>query len=43
VTVFKGGRRSRSGARTGLGSNFAGLAAYLQQGPREQPELDRVA
>jgi hypothetical protein len=34
MTVFNGGRKSSSGARTGLGSNFGGLVNYLEQGPR---------
>ncbi len=43
MTVFKGGRRSSTGQRTGLGSSFGGLARYLERGPRNAPDLDRVA
>jgi hypothetical protein len=43
VIVFKGGARSSKGARTGLGKSFGGLVAYLERGPREHPDLDRVA
>jgi Relaxase/Mobilisation nuclease domain len=42
MTFFKGGRRSRSGARTGLGKSFAGLVNYLEQGPRDNLNLERV-
>ena len=43
MIVFKGGRRSRSGARTGLGTSFGGLVSYLRLGSREAPRPDRVA
>jgi len=42
VTVFKGGSLSASGNRTGLGAGFGGLADYLANGPRADPNLDRV-
>jgi hypothetical protein len=42
VTTFKGGRLSKTGQRTGLGSSFTGLAAYLERGPKSAPNLDRV-
>ena len=42
MIVFKGGSRSRSGARTGLGASFGGLTSYLQKGPRENLNLERV-
>lgn len=43
MTVFKGGRRSSTGQRTGLGSGFGGLARYLERGPQSAPDLERVA
>src|SRR6202166_518256 len=43
MTTFKGGRKSRTGARTGLGRSFAGLIRYLQQGHRDRPDPARVA
>jgi hypothetical protein len=43
VIVFKGGGRSASGARTGLGKSFGGLVSYLKLGSREAPRPDRVA
>ena len=43
MIVFKGGRRSASGARTGLGTSFGGLAAYLAKGSRDALNPDRVA
>jgi hypothetical protein len=42
MTTFKGGRISSSGARTGLGHDFGGLVRYLQQGPRDHLNPDRV-
>ncbi|HXO41757.1 MAG TPA: relaxase/mobilization nuclease domain-containing protein, partial [Thermoanaerobaculia bacterium] len=42
MTTFKGGRLSKTGQRTGLGSSFTGLAAYLERGPKSAPSLDRV-
>jgi len=42
VTTFKGGRRSKSGARTGLGSSFVGLIDYLEKGARDHPNPARV-
>ncbi len=43
MTTFKGGRKSGTGARTGLGRSFGGLIRYLQQGHRDRPDLARVA
>ncbi|HEV3459847.1 MAG TPA: AAA family ATPase [Thermoanaerobaculia bacterium] len=43
MIVFKGGGRSASGARTGLGKGFGGLVGYLTRGSREAPNPDRVA
>jgi hypothetical protein len=43
MIVFKGGGRTASGARTGLGSGFRGLLAYLEAGSRERPDQERVA
>jgi Ti-type conjugative transfer relaxase TraA len=43
MTTFKGGRKSSTGARTGLGRSFTGLIRYLQQGPRDRPNPNRVA
>jgi hypothetical protein len=43
VIAFKGGRISAGGKRTGLGTGFGGLIAYLQKGSKEEPALDRVA
>jgi Ti-type conjugative transfer relaxase TraA len=43
VIVFKGGGRSSGGNRTGLGTGFGGLAAYLKQGSLEALNPDRVA
>src|SRR5579864_699816 len=43
MIVFKGGRRSASGARTGLLKSFGGLIAYLTQGSRDTLNPDRVA
>ena len=43
MTTFKGGRKSGTGARTGLGRSFGGLIRYLQQGHRDHPDLARVA
>jgi Ti-type conjugative transfer relaxase TraA len=43
VIVFKGGGRSRSGHRTGLGKGFGGLVRYLTHGSREALNPDRVA
>jgi Ti-type conjugative transfer relaxase TraA len=42
MTVFKGGALSDHGKRTGLGGSFAGLAAYLERGPKASPNLERV-
>jgi Ti-type conjugative transfer relaxase TraA len=42
MTPFKGGRKSKSGRRTGLGSSFVGLVDYLEKGSREHPNLERV-
>ncbi len=45
MIVFKGGRRSASGARTGLLKSFGGLITYLTKGSRDRDALnpDRVA
>jgi Ti-type conjugative transfer relaxase TraA len=43
VMAFKGGSRSRSGARTGLGKDFAELVDYLCRGSRGRLDPDRVA
>jgi hypothetical protein len=43
VITFKGGRKSSTGARTGLGHSFGGLVRYLQQGRATNPNPDRVA
>jgi Ti-type conjugative transfer relaxase TraA len=43
VIVFKGGRLSKSGKRTGLGKSFRGLVSYLTEGPRTRLNPDRVA
>jgi Ti-type conjugative transfer relaxase TraA len=43
MTTFKGGRKSSTGARTGLGRSFTGVVRYLQQGPRDRPNPARVA
>jgi len=43
MIVFKGGRRSVSGARTGLLKSFAGLITYLTEGSRYALNPDRVA
>jgi Ti-type conjugative transfer relaxase TraA len=43
VTTFKGGRKSSTGHRTGLGRSFGGLVSYLQRGPRDHPNPARVA
>jgi Ti-type conjugative transfer relaxase TraA len=43
MIVFKGGRRSAGGARTGLLKSFGGLIAYLTEGPRDALNPDRVA
>lgn len=43
MIVFKGGRRSASGARTGLLKTFGRLIAYLTEGPRDALNPDRVA
>jgi AAA domain/Relaxase/Mobilisation nuclease domain len=43
MIVFKGGRRSVSGARTGLLKSFVGLITYLTEGPRYALNPDRVA
>jgi relaxase-like protein len=43
MIVFKGGRRSASGARTGLLKSFGGLIAYLTEGSRDALNPDRVA
>jgi len=43
MTTFKGGRKSSTGARTGLGSGFGGLISYLQQGHRDHLDPARVA
>jgi hypothetical protein len=42
VIVFKGGKRSASGARTGLGKSFGGLTDYLEKGARDNPNPERV-
>src|ERR1700688_474465 len=43
MIVFKGGRRSASGARTGLLRSFGGLIAYLTTGSLDALNPDRVA
>ena len=43
MIVFKGGGRSKSGARTGLGRGFGGLVAYLTKGSLGALNPDRVA
>jgi hypothetical protein len=43
VIVFKGGGRSQSGVRTGLGRGFGGLVAYLTKGSLDALNPDRVA
>ena len=43
MIVFKGGRRSAGGARTGLLKSFGGLIAYLTEGRRDALNPDRVA
>jgi AAA domain/Relaxase/Mobilisation nuclease domain/UvrD-like helicase C-terminal domain len=43
VIVFKGGGLSSGGNRTGLGTGFGGLAAYLEQGSLDALNPDRVA
>ena len=43
MTTFKGGRRSSTGHRTGLGRSFGGLVRYLQRGSRDHPNPARVA
>jgi Ti-type conjugative transfer relaxase TraA len=43
MIVFKGGRLSKSGKRTGLGKSFRGVVSYLTEGPRTRPNPDRVA
>ncbi|HXO42373.1 MAG TPA: AAA family ATPase, partial [Thermoanaerobaculia bacterium] len=43
MTFWKGGCRSASGARTGLGKDFVGLIAYLTRGRRDAANPDRVA
>jgi Ti-type conjugative transfer relaxase TraA len=43
MIVFKGGRLSASGVRTGLGTNFCGLVAYLTRGSGDAFNPDRVA
>jgi len=43
MIVFKGGRRSVSGARTGLLKSFVGLITYLTEGSRYALNPDRVA
>ena len=40
---FKGGRLTAGGRRTGLGRGFGGAIRYLREGPRDAPDLDRVA
>ena len=42
MTIFKGGRRSGSGSRTGLGGSFGGLVSYLQKGPLDDLNPARV-
>jgi len=42
VIGFKGGSRTRSGVRTGLGRDFAGLVAYLTRGSRGAVDPRRV-
>ncbi|HVT61804.1 MAG TPA: AAA family ATPase, partial [Thermoanaerobaculia bacterium] len=42
MTVFKGGRKSSTGHRTGLGASFGGLVDYLEHGPRAHPNPARV-
>ncbi len=36
---FRGGQQLANGRRTGLGSGFGGVVAYLMQGRREDLEL----
>ncbi len=48
VITFRGGQQLANGRRTGLGSGFGGVVAYLTEGRREELELatevaDRVA
>jgi Ti-type conjugative transfer relaxase TraA len=43
MIVFKGGGRSSGGHRTGLGTGFGGLTAYLKQGSLDALNPDRVA
>ena len=43
MIVFKGGGRSSGGFRTGLGTGFGGLAAYLEKGSLDALNPDRVA
>ena len=48
MITFRGGQQLASGRRTGLGSGFGGVVAYLAQGRREELELaaeaaDRIA
>ncbi|HEV3075927.1 MAG TPA: AAA family ATPase [Thermoanaerobaculia bacterium] len=40
---FKGGLRSASGIRTGLGKDFVALVVYLCSGSRDLPDPNRVA
>jgi hypothetical protein len=43
VIIFKGGRRSASGGRTGLGQDFVSLVAYLTRGRPYATNPERVA
>jgi Ti-type conjugative transfer relaxase TraA len=43
VIGFRGGLRSASGVRTGLGKDFVALVAYLCSGSRGRPDPNRVA
>ncbi len=43
MIAFKGGSRSRRGARTGLGKDFTGLVAYLIRGSMSEVDPHRVA
>jgi Ti-type conjugative transfer relaxase TraA len=42
VTIFKGGSKSASGSRTGLGASFGGLVDYLERGPLDNLNPARV-
>ena len=35
---FRGGQLLSNGTRNGLGSGFAGVVRYLQEGPRQKVE-----